>query len=322
LTETPGLLFRDLSTASDQMLSVMSEIMGINTFFVAVNDSRTNFVLRALNRGEILVTEESRPFHEAYCSLVVDTEDDILIIPDITSDPATRNMQITDELGRASFIGVPIQLRDGKKIGTVCGMDRRPYAFSKVEIALLKSMATFLARAFELENATFRDQVTQAFNRNYLDMCFAGNWKDKFQSIGVLFIDFDNFKTVNDSYDHSLGDDVLRAVTEKVRKGIRADDILCRIGGDEFVVLVLNYEQEHTLIRIIEQIQAELEKPLDTSVGEISISASIGLSRYPLDGTEIRDLIKKADRAMYEVKRAGRNNYSFYSSKTGSSREE
>lgn len=287
-------------------------MINLNTLFVAVNDMENNFILKSYNREDELVEEGSRLFSDTYCSLVVRQKDQHLIIPRTASHPFTKEMKVTSEVGNITFVGVPITLKDGTNVGTICGMDRKTYVFSKSEIDLMKSMSKLLAYVIELEYTIFRDSLTLVFNRRYLDVFFEDNIHRKYDSIGLLFFDFDNFKTVNDLYDHQVGDQVLKEMVKKIKQNLGPKDILIRIGGDEFLALILNYKQDDVLTKLVTQIQQSLRQPVKTTAGEISISSSIGISRYPYDGTTINDLVKKADRAMYEIKYKGKNDYLFY----------
>ncbi len=312
MSENNRFLFEDLKKSSDQILLTLSQIIGINTFFVAVNDSTTNFILKALNKNETLINEGTLPLCQTYCSLVINSEEELLLIPDTSSNPLTSGMEITNEIGSSSFVGVPIQLRDGTKIGTICGLDHKPFAFTEKELNLLKSMASLLGNVVELENMALRDNMTQVYNRNYLDLYFADEWKHKHEKIAFLFFDLDNFKTINDVYDHNIGDHVLKSFASILKTSITRNDILCRIGGDEFLVIVLDYDSEAAITEMVERVQQQLKTPILTPVGNISISTSIGVSLYPQDGIEISDLIKKSDRAMYTVKHNGKNDFYFY----------
>lgn len=132
------------------------------------------------------------------------------------------------------------------------------------------------------------------------------------EKVGVLFIDLDNFKGVNDSLGHSIGDILLETVAQKLNKIIRKSDTVARLGGDEFAIIINRFDDVDVLVSIVQNIMTILNKPLSIKEHEIYTSFSIGIAIYPDDGLNADLLLKNADAAMYKVKNSGRNNYQFY----------
>lgn len=129
----------------------------------------------------------------------------------------------------------------------------------------------------------------------------------------VMFIDLDNFKIINDSLGHSAGDELLCHVSERLRKNIRATDIVCRLGGDEFVVIVSEIKHVSEVKVLADKLISEISKPyLLQNQHEGFISASIGITLTPNDGSDVEILLRNADIAMYHAKDLGRNNSQFY----------
>ncbi len=131
------------------------------------------------------------------------------------------------------------------------------------------------------------------------------------QLLAVLFLDLDHFKYVNDSMGHQAGDILLKEISKKFRQCLRAHDIIGRLGGDEFVIILPNMESPEKVVEIINRLQHQLSTQTTLKEKDIFITASIGISLYPRDGTTVQTLIKCADIAMYAAKRKGRNNYQF-----------
>ncbi|WNS78958.1 EAL domain-containing protein [Domibacillus sp. DTU_2020_1001157_1_SI_ALB_TIR_016] len=129
--------------------------------------------------------------------------------------------------------------------------------------------------------------------------------------ITLLFLDLDRFKFINDTLGHSAGDYVIKAVTKRISSLLKEGEIMSRIGGDEFLLLLPNTNRE-TANKLVQAIQKKLEKPFIYEGNELFITSSIGISMYPLDSNNIENLIKHADMAMYRAKENGRNNYQFY----------
>jgi diguanylate cyclase (GGDEF)-like protein/PAS domain S-box-containing protein len=136
------------------------------------------------------------------------------------------------------------------------------------------------------------------------------------KGVGVLFIDLDNFKLVNDSFGHGAGDELLKAVGSRLRNAVRAMDVVARQGGDEFLILLSDLE-EASASRATEAVASKvatiLSDPFLVEGIEIYVSASVGISLYPADGDDAETLLKHADVAMYSVKDSGRDGYARYS---------
>jgi diguanylate cyclase (GGDEF)-like protein/PAS domain S-box-containing protein len=128
----------------------------------------------------------------------------------------------------------------------------------------------------------------------------------------VVFIDIDNFKLVNDSLGHSAGDELIVTVAERLRVCVRDGDTVARIGGDEFVLLLINRNFEDANIQIMKRIQEEMAQPVLIRGTALVVTCSMGLARFPEDGEDDEALLANADVAMYRAKANGRNNFQFY----------
>ncbi|MDE2433393.1 MAG: EAL domain-containing protein [Burkholderiales bacterium] len=131
--------------------------------------------------------------------------------------------------------------------------------------------------------------------------------------VGVIFIDLDNFKTVNDGLGHVVGDQLLQQVAQRLQQRVRQEDTLGRLGGDEFVLVLEHLRHPQQAAHVAQSILDTLEEPFVLEGGQqVYVRASIGISLYPADGVSAMELIRDADAAMYESKRRGRNSFSFY----------
>lgn len=134
----------------------------------------------------------------------------------------------------------------------------------------------------------------------------------------LLFIDLDRFKQVNDSLGHIAGDELLVALTRRVRQRVRQEDTFARLGGDEFVILLEHMEHDETAARLARDIITLIDAPFPLAGGqEARVGASIGIARYPEDGRDATELLGKADTAMYAAKEAGRDTYRFHADNAG-----
>jgi len=130
--------------------------------------------------------------------------------------------------------------------------------------------------------------------------------------VAVLFVDLDNFKTVNDTYGHDMGDQVLRIIATRLRAGVRGSDTVSRLGGDEFVVLLSEVNEKTDAGRVAAKLVREAAEPCQINDQRIQVTVSIGIAVFPDDGRSAEGLIKSADEAMYRAKMAGRNAYRFF----------
>jgi len=129
------------------------------------------------------------------------------------------------------------------------------------------------------------------------------------QSLGVAFMDFDGFKAVNDAYGHSTGDELLVALSERMKLALREGDTLARIGGDEFIVLMVDLEKIEDSEPALKRLLKAVSDPVTIDDHVVEVSASIGLTLYPGDQADAEQLIRHADQAMYIAKQSGKNRY-------------
>ena len=129
----------------------------------------------------------------------------------------------------------------------------------------------------------------------------------------ILFIDIDNFKTINDSLGHHAGDALLREVAARLKAAVRDADIVARLGGDEFLVALSDLGAPGDASRVATKLLSTIAAPVTLGQSQVYVTPSIGISLFPRDGAVADDLIRHADAAMYSAKEAGRNNFQFYS---------
>jgi diguanylate cyclase (GGDEF)-like protein/PAS domain S-box-containing protein len=168
-----------------------------------------------------------------------------------------------------------------------------------------------------LQQAHF-DQVTGLPNRLlFLDnfQNLITNAKRQHQSVTLMYLDLDHFKEVNDTFGHDMGDILLKHVAERLIQSVRADDIVARLGGDEFTVILNNVNHQITE-RIAQNILDKLSQPFSLGKEVVYVSASIGISVFPGNATEVGVLLKNADQAMYVAKQNGRNRYCYFKGET------
>lgn len=161
----------------------------------------------------------------------------------------------------------------------------------------------------------FQDPLTELYNKRYMQTLFEealllANRSD--QLTAVLFIDLDHFKQVNDRAGHRVGDEVLKAVAERLRQVTRGTDICARLGGDEFAVVCPQLADAEQARRVAEKLLDSLSAPYLVDGTAYRIGASIGISLYPEHAQTLQGLLELADKAMYQIKHAGKNGYAMH----------
>jgi diguanylate cyclase (GGDEF)-like protein/PAS domain S-box-containing protein len=131
--------------------------------------------------------------------------------------------------------------------------------------------------------------------------------------LAVLFLDLDNFKHINDSLGHSVGDELLKVIAKRIGACVRTSDVVCRLGGDEFVALLPDIRQAEDAARVAEHMLSEARLPFQFLGHDLHVSVSIGISVFPGDGQDADSLMTNADTAMYHAKASGRDNCQFFS---------
>lgn len=164
----------------------------------------------------------------------------------------------------------------------------------------------FLAHHDPLTNLPNRLLLKARLNKS-IEKCVELN-----QKLAILFIDIDNFKVINDTYGHSIGDKIINLVAQRLQKDIRKNDTISRIGGDEFILVIENIEEHKNIEKIASKIMSDFKDPIKLEEYLFETTISMGISIFPNNGLNVEELIKQADTAMYSAKNAGRNQYQFY----------
>ncbi|MDG6772711.1 EAL domain-containing protein [Thiomicrorhabdus sp. ZW0627] len=195
-----------------------------------------------------------------------------------------------------------------------------PKAFKVKELEAIRSsmVQTFTrldAEQKELYKMARTDSLSGLANRNALNehlKRLIANASRTNKEFAYLFLDLDNFKTVNDALGHHIGDELLQNVASTIAEVLRANDFVARVGGDEFVIVLEEYHSMSELTNIIERIQNRLSITWVVQTHPINITSSVGIAFYPKDGTDIISLMQHSDIAMYEAKKKGRAQYHFF----------
>lgn len=167
----------------------------------------------------------------------------------------------------------------------------------------------------KIQQMAFHDSLTGLPNRKLfsdrLGIVLAQAKRNK-KKVGIVMLDLDNFKDVNDTLGHDVGDTLLKAVAERLSGTLRKSDTVARFGGDEFVLIFPDMEVIEEAIQVVQKIIDRFHKPFLIDTHQLVVTTSIGIAVYPNDGMDEEILMKNADIAMYQAKQAGRARYQLY----------
>jgi len=184
-------------------------------------------------------------------------------------------------------------------------------------LGIFSDVSKEVETAEQMTQLAFFDPLTGLANRTLCAQELSSRLKSSVRrevGLAVLFIDLDGFKSINDSMGHDLGDEVLVYVAEQFIKTVRDNDLVSRHGGDEFIIILSDLKHTEEAAQVAEKVIQVFEKPIQLSNGKaVFINASIGISFAPLDANQADNLIRFADSAMYEAKKAGKGQYHFFS---------
>ena len=182
-------------------------------------------------------------------------------------------------------------------------------------LSFVQDVSSRIQAEERLQYLATRDALTGLPNRLLLQERLAqaiAQAKRNGRHVGVLYIDLDRFKNVNDTLGHRIGDELLKQVTKSLSSALRETDLLARLGGDEFMVIVEDFDDAAVLNRVAQKLQDAIAQPFQIEEHDIYVTSSIGISIYPDDSDDPEGLLKHADVAMYRSKELGRNTYQFF----------
>jgi diguanylate cyclase (GGDEF)-like protein/PAS domain S-box-containing protein len=182
-------------------------------------------------------------------------------------------------------------------------------------VGVMRDISTIKQSQQQLEYLANYDGLTGLGNRNlFYTRLKVGIEKAARhrRNLAVVFIDLDNFKVINDTLGHDVGDVLLSEVARRIKICVRQEDVVCRLGGDEFTVYVEDFDEPQALVGTAQRLTQTVSEPYHIAGQEIFVTASVGISIYPNDGATMSELLKNADTAMYKAKEQGKNGFQFF----------
>jgi diguanylate cyclase (GGDEF)-like protein/PAS domain S-box-containing protein len=195
--------------------------------------------------------------------------------------------------------------------------ERQVLAFTSDDVTVKrKAEAQLLEKQQHLDHLAHHDQLTDLPNRLFLAAHLPGAIEEARRSaaiLAVLFLDLDRFKHINDSRGHETGDKLLKEVAARILATVRAEDVVVRMGGDEFIVILKSARSSDQINEAAARINDALSAPVVVDGRPLVTTVSIGVSTYPRDGADMGELLRHSDAAMYQAKDRGRNNFQLFS---------
>jgi diguanylate cyclase (GGDEF)-like protein len=237
----------------------------------------------------------------------------VLVSDDVVLDPRVDAGPF-QEVGIRSMVVAPLK-HDGSTVGVLKIVSTATQAFTARDVRVLELMSELIAAsmyyaAHNETNALYRrathDSLTGLANRSlFFDRLRKriSPGRRQIEPVGVLVIDMDGLKRVNDTYGHRAGDAAIREIAQRISRMPRKSDLVARLGGDEFGVILGEISDRNDLLAIVDRLSQETDQHFLFEGHTIDLTASIGQARFPDDGKDVDDLLEVADRSMYQMKR-------------------
>lgn len=286
---------------------------GVRVLLVEPDPGGAAAAMGALARS-LFCVERVDGFAGALAALEDSVVDVVLI--DISSIPGPR---IDSSLLRM------ISVSPGSSILLLCDAWQQQQAFAAVRAgahdylirgrgapdAILRAVYAATERSSstsKLQYLAHHDSLTGLANRVLFNKCLEdANHRDQTSRIGILYLDLDGFRAINDAHGHELGDEVLCTVAQRIRSQVRGFDVVARVGGDEFAILLDHLEQGEA-VEVARRVASILQRPMRVGGHQLSISCSVGVATQALARSSVPELLRAADEAMYRAKRSGEGN--------------
>lgn len=321
-------LVTHLTDECDRLKNQVSELKEVRDNFIYFFENSSDYIYIKDKEHRFLFLSNALAKitnHDSWQDVVGKTDFDIF--PEELAKVYFEEQKMVVEKGK-ELVGIeePYYDENGKQCWV--STNKKPMHSSNGEIIGLIGISRDITKIKELEEELIKkasyDNLTGLLNREIFFQYSSQQLrllKRNNQAAAIIFIDLDQFKPVNDIYGHKAGDYVLVTIAKRLKSNLRDSDIICRFGGDEFVVFTLLDNVKTDTAIVAENILKIISTPILFTEAEaeaeieIEIGCSIGISHYPKHGDVIDKLVKNADKAMYKAKNLGKNTYQIYSSK-------
>lgn len=270
--------------------------------------------------------EPGLPRSDSICAHAI-MQDDIFVVPDLWADERFAHLAYVQQAPFLRFYaGIPLGVEPGYNIGSLCLLGPEPREFSEHDRARLRDLGLLAANMLRLEQANVKlttneralkdaantDPLTGCLNRLGLREEIGNLFElavDPDHGAGLVYVDIDHFKTINDSYGHPAGDTVLREVANRIKGVVRGKDLVARIGGDEFCVVLRDVPGLREVEIIATRLVDAFKRPIILPERDLRCTISVGAALAPTHATTREGIAHQADIALYRAKEAGRGTF-------------
>lgn len=291
--------------AFERITTLMKLVLKTDVSLVSMIDGHRQWY-KSNNGG----TATEVPVGDSFCQFTVAGNEPV-VVADATKDARFKdNPYVTGDSHVRFYAGVPLTTPDGYNIGTLCAFSREPREFKPEETQILQELAKVAMSELELRQLASSDGLTGVLTRRAFreDAAkYLAHAKRHRTRLSAVTFDIDHFKQINDTYGHAVGDKVLTAVSKAVGAELRQSDLLGRVGGEEFAALLPETDEAGAL-DVAEKLRAAIRAlKFPGSHPVMGVTASFGIATFDQFSDDLQSLLVKADEALYEAKRSGRN---------------
>ncbi|MEO9337741.1 sensor domain-containing diguanylate cyclase [Mesorhizobium sp. SB112] len=288
----------------EQLTVLLKSIFAAPIVLISLIDDRRQWC-----KSSIGLDIKELPRDQTFCQYTIRSLD-VMVIEDATQDPRFKDHPfVTQEGGIRSYLGAPLTSPDGYNIGTICIIDTKPRIFTQNDIAVLKQFSDVVISQFELRQIASRDMLTGVWTRRaFLEAAKKelARYHRHGHTISLALFDLDHFKSINDAHGHGVGDAVLRETVRSCHEAMRGEEVLGRIGGEEFAMLLVNVSGDAAL-QAADRFRSNIEGASIKQEPELRFTASFGVADCSTLINSVEEWLALADQALYRAKARGRN---------------
>jgi diguanylate cyclase (GGDEF)-like protein len=302
------VLDTESEAAFDDIVALAARLTGSPSAAVSLLDARRQWFKA---RCGVQATETDRDL--SFCAHAILDPGQPLVVADATQDQRfADNPVVIGAPGIRAYLGVPLVNPEGHALGTLCVFDLMPRQYDGPAVELVQTLARAVTVNLELRRSLLRvramaltDALTELPNRRAVMVALAQASAGG-DAVSVIAVDLDHFKEANDAYGHAAGDALLRAAADRLKEAVRPDDIVGRVGGDEFVVLLRGVSDAGLAADIAERIRVTLHSPVAHGAQLLRLGVTLGVAATSAAAQEPETVMRLADEAMVRAKRDGR----------------
>ena len=318
-----------LAAALERVTGLASTVLKVPTAFVALLGSDRRCFAGGPAIPRWLAHDPGTLFRSGLSGRILMSDQPTALF-DARADTSAGVATTARDFGVAGFLGMRLVSSDGEATAIFCAVDVEPREWTKQEIRLFREIAVSALTEIELQRRTadaerieqqlrhdaLHDRLTGLPNRAFfverVRVAVERARRNADECFGVLFLDLDNFKAINDSFGHVSGDELLLEVSRRFTGCLRSLDMLARLGGDEFALLLENIREPSDAARVAERLQASLQTPIRVGEDEAYASVSLGIAVHSEADDHPQHLLRSADLALYRAKEQGRARFQVF----------